>query len=124
MAARDVRCHRHYLLGGDNMSDGFWASLHLDILWPILVPQLLLMLKQWWDARVAKKAREEIKCKVDENTAMTETSILKKEHVDLMIAGAERQNISKGIEIGKKQATVPGDLRVDFDPGTGTNWKP
>lgn len=53
------------------MSDGFWASLHLDILWPILVPQLLLMLKQWWDARVAKQAREAIKAELTKNTTAT-----------------------------------------------------
>lgn len=66
--------------------------------------------KQWWDAKQAKKAREEIKAQLAENTRMTETGVFTKEHAELMIAGAERANVSKGIEIGKQQATGPAPL--------------
>lgn len=110
------------------MSDGFWASLHLDVLWPILVPQVLMLVKQWWDGRQAKEAaiaarsaqviaseaRTELAAKIDANTELTETvkhtAVRSQHEITQAFMAGKREGYVGGIAEGKKQATGPVPL--------------
>lgn len=68
------------------------------------------ILLAYLNSRKSNAAREEIKAQVCEVRDRVETIRTTKDEVQTMIAGAERRNVSRGIEIGKQQATGPAEL--------------
>jgi len=103
------------------MSDGFWQSLHLDILWPILVPQVVMLVKMWWDGKQARAAqaaneaaRTHLSAKIDENTlatvAVKDAAERSQSEVSQSFVAGMRAGYEKGIPVGRQQASGPMPL--------------
>jgi len=97
------------------MSEGFWTMV--GVVLPVLIVQIFQYLATRKNAKQSETARNEIKAqvcevaaKVDENTQLTHQNTMSMETARLMAAGAERNGVVVGIEIGKKQATGPAPL--------------
>lgn len=90
------------------MSDGFWTMV--GVVAPVLIVQIFQYLAIRRNAKKSEAGREEIRTQVCEVAANLDNIKTDKKTVELMIAGAERQHIAAGIEIGKKQATGPSPL--------------
>jgi uncharacterized protein YpmB len=90
------------------MSDQFYIML--GVVLPVLIVQGFQFLQQSRNAKKSEAARDEIKAQVAEVKDHLSTIATTKAEVQQQIAGAERQNVAKGIEIGKQQATGPAPL--------------
>lgn len=90
------------------MPDSFWTMV--GIVAPVLIMQVFQYLTTVRNAKKSEAGREEIKAKVAEVQSHVETIQISKAETQQMIAGAERQNIKAGIEIGKSQSSGPAPL--------------
>jgi len=84
-------------------SDGFWTMV--GVVLPVLIVQVFQYLAVKKNAAKSEADRQEIKAQVCEVKDRIETVSMTKQDIDRQIAGAERQNIVAGIEIGKQQAS-------------------
>lgn len=103
------------------MSDGILNALHLDVLWPILLPQMFTILQLWLNGRKTADERDKLKVQVEElqaalaaNTALTKQvkveAVRSKEEMETHAMGAGRQ----AVEEFKRASTLPAPL--GFDP--------
>lgn len=90
------------------MGDGFWTML--GVVLPVLIVQGFQYVATVKNAKKSEASREDIKAQICEVRDHVSTIATTKAETATLIAGAERQNVSKGIEIGKQQATRPGPL--------------
>lgn len=90
------------------MSEGFWTMI--GVVLPVLIVQAFQFLQSERNNKKSTADREEIKAQVCEVRDRVETIRTTKDEVQTMIAGAERRNVTRGIEIGKQQATGPAEL--------------
>jgi len=90
------------------MSDGFWTMV--GVVLPVLIVQMFQYLSARKIAAKSEADRREIKAQVSEVRDHLSTVSMSKQETVQLIAGAERQNVVKGIEIGKQQASAPMPL--------------
>ncbi len=90
------------------MSDQFYMML--GVVLPVLIVQGFQYLATRKNARKSEADRDEIKSEVGKVRDHLNTVSMSREETSLLIAGAERQNVAKGIEIGKQQAT--GSMQI------------
>ena len=100
-------------------SPGFWIAAGSFGAW----------LQSWLNGRKATKAvlaaegaqiaavqsREVLETKIDLNTQLTQTSALNVGHANLMIKGAERDNVQKGMEIERNRSSGFDQLKPGVD---------
>lgn len=59
------------------------------------------------------EAQNKLTAKIEENTALTQTAVLTKEHAELMAKGAERHGVVLGQEIERKRSSGWNPLATD-----------
>jgi hypothetical protein len=77
---------------------------------PVFIVQVFQYLTMLKNAKKSEAGREAIKAQVSEVKNDLATIQTTKDDVRLLIAGAERENIKAGIEIGKAQSSGPAPL--------------
>ena len=90
------------------MSDQFWIMI--GVVAPVFIVQIFQYLTTQANAKKSEADREVIKSQIADVHKHVETIQMTKDDTERMIAGAERQNIKAGIEIGKAQASGPAPL--------------
>jgi cell division protein FtsB len=90
------------------MPDSFWVMV--GIVAPVLIMQVFQYLTMRANAKKSETDRTLIKQQIADVHDHVETIKTTKEETERMIAGAERQNIKAGIEIGKAQSSGPAPL--------------
>lgn len=90
------------------MPDSFWMMV--GIVAPVLIVQVFQFLQSARNNKKSSADRDEIKAQVCEVRDRVETIRTTKSEIEQQIAGAERGNVVRGMEIQRQRDTAPAPL--------------